>query len=435
MTASYPGDSANAGSSGAATLVVQATPSISTALSSTTAAVGQPVTDSATLTGGASAGGTVTYYFYADGACGSGQTQVGARVTVTGGVVPASAPQTFTSLGSYSWNAAYSGDGNNVGAASACEPLTVQEASPTVTTLVSPSTITLTTTSGSATDAVTVTGGFAPTGTITFQVSKDSCSTTAVAGFPSSSSSDSKTVSGNGVYTSDSFAPPGAGIFYWEVTYSGDANNNAFSLCGGTGESLSVAPASPTIGTTLSSSAITVGNVVTDSAILAGGFHPGGAVAYFYYIDGACTAGETLVGSPVAVSAGVVPDSASQPFTLTGSHSWNAAYSGDPNNGPVTSACEPLAVNPASPSLSTYVDPSSITIGGLAADYATFTGGYGPTGTITYAVYSDRLVLERGRRILERGHLQRQRPTSSIRRVHSLRSGDLLLDGHILGRP
>ena len=57
LTASYPGDTGNAASSGATDLVVLTAPSISTTLSSTTITVGLSVSDAATLTGGSNAAG------------------------------------------------------------------------------------------------------------------------------------------------------------------------------------------------------------------------------------------------------------------------------------------------------------------------------------------------------------------------------------------
>ena len=103
-----------------------ATVSIATTLNATSIGVGKTVHDSAVLTGATgSAGGTVTYSYFAGGSCGGSATQVGSPVTVVSGVVPDSASVTFGSAGSYSWNAVYSGDGNNIGATSACEPLTV----------------------------------------------------------------------------------------------------------------------------------------------------------------------------------------------------------------------------------------------------------------------------------------------------------------------
>src|SRR5207237_8046716 len=115
---------------------------IITSLSANSITVGGPVTDSATLTGvTATAGGTVTYNLFATADC-TGTSSIVSTVQVTNGVVPDSASQTFTTAGTVSWNAVYSGDAKNGGATSGCEPLVVNKASPTLTTIVSLSPVT-----------------------------------------------------------------------------------------------------------------------------------------------------------------------------------------------------------------------------------------------------------------------------------------------------
>jgi len=133
--ASYSGDVYDQGAESACEPLTVAGPfsSISTTLSQTIVAVGQPVTGSATLTGVFNAGGTVTYQYFSGSTCSGAPTTVGAPVTVTDRVVPGSAPQTFNTPGDYSWNAVYSGDANNLAATSGCKTLMVN-ASPTTLT-------------------------------------------------------------------------------------------------------------------------------------------------------------------------------------------------------------------------------------------------------------------------------------------------------------
>jgi hypothetical protein len=111
---------------------------LATALSATTATIGPPVHDTATLTGAtATATGTVTYTVYTNNTCTTpATTQISGQppvVTVAGGLVPNSASVTFNTAGSYFWQAVYSGDANNTNATSACtsEPITI---TPTTTT-------------------------------------------------------------------------------------------------------------------------------------------------------------------------------------------------------------------------------------------------------------------------------------------------------------
>ena len=129
-TASYSGDTNNFPVStkcGEAGESVNA-PSISTRLSASAIAVGQSVTDSATLHNATSdAGGTVTYSVFNNNTCTGTPVANGGTVTVTGGVVPNSNSVTFNSAGTFYWQASYSGDAHNASAKSACtsEQLTV----------------------------------------------------------------------------------------------------------------------------------------------------------------------------------------------------------------------------------------------------------------------------------------------------------------------
>jgi hypothetical protein len=103
---------------------------ITTTLNATLIAPGGHVHDTALLSGiSANAGGTVKYYYFADGVCSTGQTLVSSQ-TVTNGVVPNSdfgfpSGTQFATAGYYSWEAVYTGDAHNSAATSLCEPLTV----------------------------------------------------------------------------------------------------------------------------------------------------------------------------------------------------------------------------------------------------------------------------------------------------------------------
>ena len=135
--ASYPSDDNNnaatstCGSGMAETVVSAASsaPTISTRLSAGTIAAGSSAYDTASLSGGTSPTGTVTYSVYTDSRCSntaSGLQPSPAAVTVgSGTAVPNSAGVTFPTPGTYYWHAAYSGDSNNTAATSACEGLIV----------------------------------------------------------------------------------------------------------------------------------------------------------------------------------------------------------------------------------------------------------------------------------------------------------------------
>ena len=111
-----------------ATTVTLNTPSVSTALTPPgPVPVGTLVTDHSTLTGaGPSAGGTVSYAVFSNDTCTTLVASLG-TATVTAGAVGPSTPWTAT-VGSYWFQATYSGDLGDVGPVSsscASEPLTV----------------------------------------------------------------------------------------------------------------------------------------------------------------------------------------------------------------------------------------------------------------------------------------------------------------------
>ena len=70
-----------------------------------------------------------------------------------------------------------------------------------------------------------------------------------------------------------------------------------------------------------------------------------------------------------------------------------ASFSGDSNNAPAATVCtdEPVAITKASPTISTQLNASSITVGGSDYDTAALAGFApgGTGGTVTYTVYTD----------------------------------------------
>jgi hypothetical protein len=86
-------------------------------------------------------------------------------------------------------------------------------------------------------DTATLSGGVAPTGTITFQLfGPNDATCTAAPAFTSA-----VTVAGNGSYVSADFTPSVAGTYRWIATYSGDAANAASATaCNDANESVSV---------------------------------------------------------------------------------------------------------------------------------------------------------------------------------------------------
>jgi hypothetical protein len=105
--------------------------------------------------------------------------------------------------------------------------------SPTIVTTASPAVAV----NGKIHDEAVLTGGNAPTGTITFRLFKSSdttCSTPLSTG--------TTTVNGNGSYASPVVTENAAGSYQWVASYSGDANNSpTVDACGQPAEQVTVA--------------------------------------------------------------------------------------------------------------------------------------------------------------------------------------------------
>jgi uncharacterized protein YjbI with pentapeptide repeats len=133
-TVTATGDSGNPADSASATFAIKFPAVVSTSLSSTTISAGQSVTDGATITIGSSPTGTVSFYYSTTNSCPTaGATQVGDTSYPLSGTSAASGSVTFSTPGTYYWYAVYSGDSNNLGSTSPCEPLVVQATGISVT--------------------------------------------------------------------------------------------------------------------------------------------------------------------------------------------------------------------------------------------------------------------------------------------------------------
>ena len=208
-----------------------ASPTLTTAPSAGGTVGSVVLNDSATLSGGSSPGGSITFDLYAPSqTCGSGAPAYTQTVPVSGNG-PYSTTDTVaaSAAGTWSWTAMYSGDSGNSGASSTCgqETVAVAKASPSLSTAPSSGG-----TAGSVTlnDSATVSAGHTPGGSITFDLY--SPSQTCGSGTPAYT--QTVPVSGNGSYsTTNTVAASTPGTWSWTAAYSGDANNNGTSsTCG-----------------------------------------------------------------------------------------------------------------------------------------------------------------------------------------------------------
>jgi uncharacterized repeat protein (TIGR01451 family) len=185
----------------------------------------------------------VQFHLFADPTCSGPDLYTGARKQVTGnGSVVSNNFQT-TGSGDYRWTADLfdAANGGKLLYSSQCndpgETSTVGNAGPEVTTDAGDNVVFAGNPPGNnLSDTATLSGGFNPTGTMTFSLygpNDPNCSNAPVG-------TDSKTVNGNGQYTGTVHitAP---GVYRWIANYSGDANNDpTANECNEANENLTV---------------------------------------------------------------------------------------------------------------------------------------------------------------------------------------------------
>jgi hypothetical protein len=351
--------------------------SISTTQQPASATVGSAIADQATVSGGDSPTGTVTFRLF-DNPTATGTALFTSTKTLTAGVAT-SAGYTTTAPGTYYWVATYNGDANNPSLSSgvADEPVAVK-AQPSVSTTPQPASAVV---GSSIADKATVTGGSSPTGTVLFRLYNNATAT----GLPLYS--DTEPLS-NGSATSGTYGTTATGTYYWVATYNGDAVNFSASSGNANGP-VSVTKATPTVATTQQPASAGVGSSIADQATVTGGYNPTGTVTFRLY-DNSTATGSPLFTDTKTLSSGSAT-SGGYSTTAAGTFYWVATYNGDSNNNTAASGTsdEPVAVTKVTPSVSTTQQPASAVVGSSIADKATVTGGYNPTGTVTFRLYDN----------------------------------------------
>ncbi len=380
-----------------------ATPTLSTTASPTAVTLGPTappiLTDMATLAGGTSPTGTITFTLVApDG--GTVDTEMmtvsgdGTYTTPNGYTLPT----TGTATGTYQWDASYNGDARNNTFADffdANEQVTVSSASPTITTAPNPTSVTLGLGRVTLTDTATLAGGFLPTGSITFRLFYN--------GGAIPVTSQTVAVNGNGAYTTPTgYAIPllgtVTGTYQWDAAYNGDSDNNPASDTNALNELVTVSAARPTLTTIANPTMVTPSAgatpILMDIANLAQGFNPNGTITFTLFYSGGPTAVDTETATVNGNGAYTTPTGYQLPSTgaVTGTYQWIASFTDRfGNNLSVTDANDPneqVTVSAASPAISTTANPSEVLLGGRLQDTATLTGGNHETGSITFNLYA-----------------------------------------------
>ena len=347
ITAVYSGDASNGGStSSVATVTIGAQPlSVALASSAPAANVGQSVTLTATLTGGANPTGSVTFT--------SGSVSLGSA-NVSYGV----ATLTTTQLpqGQDSVTAAYSGDSANRAASSS--PLTINVTQAPIVTLSGPASITL---AQAAILTATIPNASVVHGPIAFTDGGAALGSVT----PSSD--------GNGNLTATlNVAKLTAGAHRITATYN-SAASNVFTIS---------VQATPTLTLTAPQSA-NAGAAVTFSVTLSNAYSPTGTVTF--------SSGSNSLGS-ATLTNGVATFSTTA--LVSGKNSITAVYSGDAYNAGATSQTAnvtvgaPASAKAATTSLSLNAPTSSL-FGQSVNLTASVVGGSSPTGSV---IFTDRGV-------------------------------------------
>ncbi|MEV6204334.1 hypothetical protein AB0M64_30815 [Streptomyces sp. NPDC051771] len=305
-------------------LITTATPSVT---------IGDPIRDTATLGGGVSPTGTIAFRLYDNDQC-SGTPVFTSTVNVNGNGNYNSAQYFPTAVGTYYWIAQYSGDANNSGSTTACgdpnESSVVTKTRPSITTDLSADEVVI---GGTVSDSATLSNATPDAGgTVTYAVYSDNACT------------QDRRLAGenlpvvNGVVPDSSALTFGTiGTFWWQVSYSGDAKNQAaMSAC--ESEPLRVIKAGANV-TTAQYVYPQDSSTVTATA----GGQPTGTVVFKLYGPDDATCSMPVYTSPAIPLVNGQASTNNTTFRIDaandGDYKWTASYSGDATHDDAASAC------------------------------------------------------------------------------------------------
>lgn len=381
------------------------TPTISLTAVPATAGLGDVVYAEADISGGAASNGTVTFDLYgpADTRCEGAPLATSTRLA--GGVSTSAPSPPLTELGTYRWQASYSGNADNFPVVSACGAATVVvgKATPSLNVGANPAVAAL---GDPVRENVTLTGAFGtPTGTVTFRLhgpADPDCTGTPL--FTTTHTVEELEISGR----SASYATTQAGVHHWIASYSGDADHHPVAgTCGDADQTLTVTDRS-TLLVEATPSTVELGEPVRARASLAGAVETTGTVRFDLYrpTDDHClsppvfTSTVPISADGTATSDAYTPQRNAGEFRYLGTYRWIASYSGDANNPPsIPQACgapgQTVEVGKITPTFTARALPEHATPGDDVQASATISDAADPSGDVLFELWTDAACTQR----------------------------------------
>jgi hypothetical protein len=129
-----------------------------------------------------------------------------------------------------------------------------------------------------------------------------------------------------------------------------------------------------------------VGFTIFDHTNLSGGAAPSGTISFALYGPGDTSCTTPIYTAAVAVSGTGSDNSPTYVTQAAGTYHWIAAYGGDGANTAARTACDAPAQAVIVGKLSPIETTTAMLAGGFLHATAAITGGWGPTGTVTFSV-------------------------------------------------
>jgi len=333
----------------------------------------------------ATSGGTVTYTVFSDHLCSLPVSPAqSSTVNVTNGIVPVSSAMRFNTVGTYFWNANYSGDTANETTPSSCQSLTVTaNGATTIDLAIVPDPVVVRT---AFAGSVLIAGTTAlASGTVTFSLYSDPTCTALLTPVQISTITGVNSVAP----LSASFTIDVVGTYFMNAVYSGDVSNvGSTSAC----DVVAITKATPSIALSRSPGSFVVGfSTVASTVISNATSNLTGAVVYTVFSDNGCSVpvvpAVTSTKTPVS---GAVPDS--EPFTINviGGYFVGVAFAGDSENNAAAGSCVAFSVTTAFPDLTLVLSQNPVEIGeSFGAQMTLSANAINPTGSFELQSFTD----------------------------------------------